>query len=625
MNAGDDNSWRTNTLRLDIVKRFEEAVQKSGVSMAKSCMDIENHIFQNTKTKEDYLNKASIMITRIGQMNPNARAGVAGGQPMQSATPTLQDPMHALKAMTHSNTGANQTMNLMPPQQHQGNPQLNASNLLQTLNHQRPQLQNIRPPMQPGIMGQMGQMPQQNQIPASGIPMNTQMNVAMAAQMGASVPNVMPQQMVGTGSPAGSMVASQLNPSMMNGPLPGHMGNVMNPAIGQQMPPSPMQPSQMNVPSQMSHLGATRKVIPDGMVMSGQGNVAYGQPRCQVPGQFIRQNTPSPQASPVSINSAMVPSPASVPSPLGGSMVGGMMRPTGSSYRMSGMAPSPNSNVTLNTPLNIQSQPTPSPCNSEEQAYRDKIKQLSRFIEPLRRTISRHGNGDSEKMKKLLEILTSPGQRITMEALLKCEVVLEKMDMKTDRPETQQKEQHPLIEAITASLRSPNPNHTLHRTFEPIMSALNGKSLKNLPRALKRKRVDECTSDIPEVLQGEVARLDNRFKVSLDPVHHNGSKSVHLTCWLDDKHSPCIPPVQITIPDDYPASSPKCNMSNYEYGASKFLRMIQDALQARISKLSAKFTVSQLLDTWEMSVRETCSADRLSSDVGKTTSLLISS
>lgn len=34
------------------------------------------------------------------------------------------------------------------------------------------------------------------------------------------------------------------------------------------------------------------------------------------------------------------------------------------------------------------------------------------------------------KMKKLLEILSSPSQRITMEALLKCEAVLEKMDIK---------------------------------------------------------------------------------------------------------------------------------------------------------------------------------------------------
>lgn len=52
-------------------------------------------------------------------------------------------------------------------------------------------------------------------------------------------------------------------------------------------------------------------------------------------------------------------------------------------------------------------------------------------------------------------------------------------------------------------------------------------------------------------------------------------------------------------------------MSNYEYGATKFLQMIQKALQAGIERLPARFTVSQLLDTWEMSVRETCAVDRI--------------
>lgn len=38
-------------------------------------------------------------------------------------------------------------------------------------------------------------------------------------------------------------------------------------------------------------------------------------------------------------------------------------------------------------------------------------------------------------------------------------------------------------------------------------------NFRNLPRPLKRKHVEETVSDIPEVLQGEVARLDQRFKV----------------------------------------------------------------------------------------------------------------
>ncbi len=56
------------------------------------------------------------------------------------------------------------------------------------------------------------------------------------------------------------------------------------------------------------------------------------------------------------------------------------------------MVPSPSSGVTLNTPSG-QSQPTPSPLGNEEQAYRDKVKELSRYIEPLRRMISRLGPG----------------------------------------------------------------------------------------------------------------------------------------------------------------------------------------------------------------------------------------
>jgi hypothetical protein len=52
------------------------------------------------------------------------------------------------------------------------------------------------------------------------------------------------------------------------------------------------------------------------------------------------------------------------------------------------MAPSPGS---LNTPG--PAVPTPSPCNlQEDQAYREKVRQLSKYIEPLRRMINRIGN-----------------------------------------------------------------------------------------------------------------------------------------------------------------------------------------------------------------------------------------
>jgi mediator of RNA polymerase II transcription subunit 15 len=58
-------------------------------------------------------------------------------------------------------------------------------------------------------------------------------------------------------------------------------------------------------------------------------------------------------------------------------------------YWFTGMAPSPSSS--LNTPG--PTVPTPSPCSlQEDQAYREKVRQLSKYIEPLRRMINRMGN-----------------------------------------------------------------------------------------------------------------------------------------------------------------------------------------------------------------------------------------
>lgn len=39
-----------------------------------------------------------------------------------------------------------------------------------------------------------------------------------------------------------------------------------------------------------------------------------------------------------------------------------------------------------------------------------------------------------------------------------------------------------------------------------------------LPHPLKKKKLEEPVDDIPEVLQGEIARLDQRFKVKFSMV-----------------------------------------------------------------------------------------------------------
>ena len=43
---------------------------------------------------------------------------------------------------------------------------------------------------------------------------------------------------------------------------------------------------------------------------------------------------------------------------------------------------------------------------------------------------------------------------------------------------------------------------------------------------------DDSGSRISYIVEGEIARLQNKFIIDLDPAHHNQSKCVHLLCKL---------------------------------------------------------------------------------------------
>merc|ERR1712141_592498 len=91
----------------------------------------------------------------------------------------------------------------------------------------------------------------------------------------------------------------------------------------------------------------------------------------------------------------------------------------------------------IRTPQNNadNSQQTP-----EEAAYLDKVRQLGKYIEPLRKMIAKIGNEDQEKlqkMKKLMDILSNPSKRLAYDVLLRCESVLEHM-IRDGPPDSQQ-------------------------------------------------------------------------------------------------------------------------------------------------------------------------------------------
>lgn len=152
------------------------------------------------------------------------------------------------------------------------------------------------------------------------------------------------------------------------------------------------------------------------------------------------------------------------------------------------MAQSPSS-TNLNTPGQVNA--APSPLNAqEEHLYREKYRQLTKYIEPLKRMITRMGSDDEKllKMNKLLEILCNPHQRIPLETLIKCEAALEKMDLKSYSMSSSSSNfpggskdhnvNNMLIDAVNTVLQSPIGNHTLQRTFRPCIDSLFGPDIK---------------------------------------------------------------------------------------------------------------------------------------------------
>ncbi|KAJ8682818.1 hypothetical protein QAD02_018610 [Eretmocerus hayati] len=642
--VGPPDDWRNTAFRESMILKIEEHIQQTQAHMSKSATELENHVFTRVKSKEEYFQYMNKLLAFI---QSNARSkGVTGPMGAKNINAVQKSMTDSIGAQLPQQ-GENINSNMWVPGPNQGQQNIGqpvgssgniASNLLQTLNQRPGQTMNIQQAIHNKMSGinvlqnqQMG-MNQMNQMQnMQGNPMMSQMNQMnqgnMSQQMAMQANQQQQQQISGPQMGPNQMQQAVQN-QMQNQMVNHQMGGPMNPALQSQSSPSQQQQQQqhmnqmnamqMNVnqmtQQQLSHL--QRKPVE---IM----NSGYPGPRNMTPNQFLGQSpspsVPSPGGLAAPGSNQMVSSPALVPSPNPHAMLGGP--------RSMGMAPSPSSS--LNTPAGMIGGAVPSPVQDEQvsQACKEKIQKLRKWIDPLNRMILKLTNeGYTEKtskMKRLLELLTNPSSATKLDVLQKCEVVLERMDLKKYEasagpaiPSNLKEHQflNPLLEVVCDLLRGPIPNHTLQRTFGPCVEAMFGPEIRNIPPPLKKQKTEEVPSEIPDVLQGEIARLDQRFKLNLDPAHQSGSKCIQLICSLDDKHLPCVPPILVTVPIDYPDVPPKCVLASHEY-TTPYLSAVQRALNARLAKLPRRFSISQLLDTWEMSVRQACSPKARSEEV----------
>uniref|UniRef100_A0A8C0GBT4 Mediator complex subunit 15 n=2 Tax=Chelonoidis abingdonii TaxID=106734 RepID=A0A8C0GBT4_CHEAB len=327
------------------------------------------------------------------------------------------------------------------------------------------------------------------------------------------------------------------------------------------------------------------------------------------PGQPTSQPNSNVSSGPAPSPSSFLPSPSPQPS----------QSPAAARTPQNFSVPSPGP---LNTPGNPNSVMSPaSSSQSEEQQYLEKLKQLSKYIEPLRRMINKIDKNedrkkDLSKMKSLLDILTDPSKRCPLKTLQKCEIALEKLknDMAVPTPPPppvpptkQQYLCQPLLDAVLANIRSPVFNHSLYRTFVPAMTAIHGPPITaQMASPRKRKYEEDERQTIPNVLQGEVARLNPKFLVNLDPSHCSNNGTVHLICKLDDKNLPNVPPLQLSVPADYPDQSPLWIDNSRQYAANPFLQSVYQYMTSKLLQLPDKHSVTALLNTWAQSIRQAC-------------------
>ncbi|KAI1285817.1 Mediator of RNA polymerase II transcription subunit 15 [Halotydeus destructor] len=581
--------WKTDQFRNSIRSKLDDVMKQMQLpaNMTGALLEgqIYNKIEKKENSKEAYINAVKIILNNLRTKAQQQQSGHPGmqqqqpmgqpgqpmqpqGQPMQQQMSQQSDPMSALQTLASSQSASDmqQSMTQMQMQSDQGQPQ---QQMMMSSGQQQGH-PGMRPGMAPGIqrMRQAGQMMPGMQ---PGQPM-------MQSGQGGH----------GDGFPQYQMAPGQVNQGMPHGGQQQFQGQMQQQQFNHQQHPGMMQQGVQHHPGQM------------GPGMNAMASMAQ---------------TPSPYG----------------PSPSGGLMSSPMnpgmqQRPPPSVN----VAPSP---VSLNTPMmTATGSPMNRPTVDQDHAYLEKLKQLSKFIEPLRKQIARIEREESMQDKKkdmskitnLLKIVSDPSARVPMDVLLKCEQVLERMDFGCRRPEilsvpapvSVSSQQHnicqPLLDAIIANIKKPNFNQALHATFAPAVSTLTGITIPfPSPNTilLKAEEFKDSNEIVPEVIQGEIARLDTKFKVQLDPLQQEGSTSIKMICRLDDLDLPSVPPMSIRVPEGYPKRPPHFYLDEEDYSTSTFLSDTKRIFDQNVRKLAPLHSVTSLLHTWEMSVRQASTQD----------------
>ncbi|XP_059480741.1 mediator of RNA polymerase II transcription subunit 15-like [Neocloeon triangulifer] len=108
MAANEDNSWKTPVFRQIVVTKIQTEVQNCGMPMSRSSMEVESHIFQKAKTKDEYLGFIARLFLHLRKNYRKKGTGTGGATIGQGVRQHIADQINALQ--TFARQGANPDM-----------------------------------------------------------------------------------------------------------------------------------------------------------------------------------------------------------------------------------------------------------------------------------------------------------------------------------------------------------------------------------------------------------------------------------------------------------------------------------------------------------------------------------
>ncbi|PIK37055.1 putative mediator of RNA polymerase II transcription subunit 15 isoform X3 [Apostichopus japonicus] len=542
-----NEDWKTPQHRRKIVEQIERKIQNPN-----KAREVEKASFSKAKTKEEYFIMVKNLLTHItGAKKEN----MVNMQQTTAGHNNVQDAMMAMQNLPNRGQGlaGNQQQQLQMGQPGMPGIQQTLQGQQQHINIQQNQLNLMRQKQlqqqQHTLQMHMNQQQQQQSVPIQqqqqpGMPQFNPNNMNQPQQIIRTAANFVSP----TGQPPQNPMAPPAAPVFPGQPTPPQHqpGMVPSPAYAQQMSPAGQQPGSQPVLSPATYMQPSP---------TNQQSMPSPMQRGGVPSPSTSLNTPG---NPSSVGS--------VPSP-------------GSAGRGPGSI-------------------GPHPSQEEQVQLREKQRQLALYMEQMKKQITfAKDQGDIAKAQKVAHFVQHLSE--IKNDLARISQRLHQLSKSSGMP---------LLNAITEQINSPHLNHNLQKAFSPALNKLHGTPSSFTAPILKKPPTDSSSSQgVPDVVQGEVARLPPKFRVALDPGHLPDSDSVHLLCKLEDEYLPSVPPVCVVIPEKYPSVNPQYNVNAF-YCQTPFHQLVHKMLLTQLTHMPDLYTFTQLMDAWEMSVRKCCQA-----------------